>query len=49
MDGTQALQQEFKSLLTRHGRVVPPMKIVYLLSTDEGMSGHEFYLSILDT
>lgn len=36
-DGKDALQHEFKSLLNRHGRPVPPIVILDLLNTDEGM------------
>lgn len=36
MDGTQALQHEFKSLLNRHGHPVPPVIIVDMLSSEEG-------------
>lgn len=36
IDGTQALQHEFRSLLNRHGHPVPPVVIVDLLSADEG-------------
>ncbi|CAG5116997.1 unnamed protein product [Candidula unifasciata] len=34
-DGKEALQHEFKSLLNRHGRPVPPIVILDLLNTDE--------------
>ncbi|BFZ03734.1 hypothetical protein BsWGS_06773 [Bradybaena similaris] len=34
-DGKDALQHEFKSLLNRHGRPVPPIVILDLLNTDE--------------
>ena len=36
VDGTQALQHEFKSLLLRHGHPVRPANIVELLSSEEG-------------
>ena len=36
VDGTQALQHEFKSLLNRHGHPVPPVIIVDMLSSEEG-------------
>ncbi|ESO89271.1 hypothetical protein LOTGIDRAFT_210312 [Lottia gigantea] len=34
-DGNDALQHEFRSLLTRHGRPVPPVVIMDLLGTDD--------------
>ena len=38
VDGTQALQHEFRSLLNRHGHPVPPVIIVDMLSSEEGKS-----------
>ncbi|XP_025081121.1 exocyst complex component 7-like [Pomacea canaliculata] len=37
IDGIQALQHEFRSLLNRHGHPVPPVVIVDLLSADEDL------------
>ncbi|KAK7112146.1 exocyst complex component 7-like [Littorina saxatilis] len=37
VDGTQALQHEFKSLLNRHGHSVPPVVIVDMLTAEEDL------------
>ncbi|KAK7469684.1 hypothetical protein BaRGS_00036313 [Batillaria attramentaria] len=37
VDGTQALQHEFRSLLNRHGHPVPPVVIVDLLTAEEDL------------
>ncbi|KAL8579445.1 hypothetical protein ACOMHN_026810 [Nucella lapillus] len=37
VDGTQALQHEFRSLLHRHGHPVPPVVIVDMLSSEDDM------------
>uniref|UniRef100_A0A0B6Z8K7 Exocyst complex component 7 n=1 Tax=Arion vulgaris TaxID=1028688 RepID=A0A0B6Z8K7_9EUPU len=40
-DGKEALHHEFKSLLNRHGRPLPPIVILDLLNTDEELSSIE--------
>ena len=37
--GKGCLQQEFKTLLARHGRPVPPVIILDMLGQDDGKSG----------